>query len=46
MPSRGFSGGGGGAEHDVLVAVTNQRGAVGLLREFAGLNDHRAPADL
>ena len=40
-----FGGGGDGAEHDILVAVTNQRGAVSLLREFAGLDDHRAPAD-
>ena len=41
-----FLGGGDGAEHDVLVAITNQRGAVCLLREFAGFDDHRAPADL
>ena len=27
-----FGGGGGGAEHDVLIAITNQRRAVGLLR--------------
>ena len=40
-----FGGGGDGAEHDVLIAVTNQRGAIGLLREFAGFDDHRAPAD-
>ena len=41
-----FGGGGGGTEHDVLIAVTNQSGAVCLLREFAGFDDHRAPADL
>ena len=40
-----FLGGSYGAEHDVLVAITNQCGAVSLLREFAGLDDHRAPAD-
>ena len=40
-----FLGGGGGAEHDVLVAITNQRGAVCLLRQFAGFDGHRAPAD-
>ena len=38
-------GGGHGAEHDVLIAITNQRGAVCLLREFAGFDGHRAPAD-
>ena len=41
----GFFGGGDGAEHDVLIAITNQSGAVCLLREFAGFDDHRAPAD-
>ena len=40
-----FLGGSGGAEHDVLIAITNQRGAVCLLREFAGFDGHRAPAD-
>ena len=40
-----FLGGGDGAEHDVLIAITNQRGAVCLLRQFAGFDGHRAPAD-
>ena len=40
-----FLGGSDGAEHDVLIAITNQRGAVCLLRQFAGFDGHRAPAD-
>ena len=40
-----FCGGGDGAEHDVLIPVTNERRAVGLLCQFAGFDDHRAPAD-
>ncbi len=41
----GLLGCGDGAQHDVLIAITNQSGAVCLLREFAGFDDHRAPAD-
>jgi hypothetical protein len=41
-----FLGGGNGREDHIGVAVANQRAAVCLLRQFAGLDDQRATADL
>ena len=46
MPFAGLFGGGNGGKDDVLIAVADERGAVGLLGKLAGLDDQLPPADL